>query len=249
MLERNRGPNCLSDLALDQWLVGELKPESVRTHMDACTQCASRLERLESDQLAFRDSAPVLVRPLQPEPRASLGQRVRQWLLPGVPLIAVVAVLILWFRTSAEPQEQQTTQAVEVGRSKGNASIGYYIKRNSQVTRGMDGARLHPYDAIRFTYSSSKPKHLVIVSRDGAGTTSVYYANGSSSAAVSAGRDVAISESVVLDTTLGDEVVYGFFCEGPTLVSEITRALKEDPEAPSLELCSVATLRWKKVAP
>lgn len=241
-LSRRRGPDCPSDYALDALLAGE-PAASTRTHLSTCAECTGRLERIESDRQTFRDGAPVL-RGRRAQPAVGLGHRVRQWLIPGGALVAAVAVLLLWLRAPATSEHE----GAEVTRSKGGVSLGFYVKRNGMVTRGIDGAPLHGNDAIRFTYTSKQASHLVIASRDGAGAISVYYADGDSSAAAPAGADVAISESVLLDNALGPELVYGFFCAERTSVSAITQAIGAAQGAPSLDACSVAALRWMKVA-
>src|SRR5262249_39486653 len=94
--------------------------------------------------------------------------------------------------------------------------------------------------ALRFAYSTGSAENLAIFSRDGAGRASVYFpSDGSTSRSVQAGQGQGLPESTVLDDTLGQETLYGIFCEQPFAIAPVRRALESGDPLPVAESCKV----------
>jgi hypothetical protein len=109
---------------------------------------------------------------------------------------------------------------------------------------------VHPGDHLRFKVSTSEPAHVAILSLDGAGVASVYYPRQRQSAHLGVVRDQVLESSIELDGTLGEEGLWGVFCEAPFEVEPLRAALEERRALPTLGGCRVDLLSVvKKRAP
>ena len=135
-------------------------------------------------------------------------------------------------------------------RTKGGARIGFFVSSGGSVRPGRDGQAVHPGDRLRFTVSAPRPAHVAILSLDAAGVASVYYPTGTRSRHVGVVREHALESSVELDGTLGDERIWGVFCDVPFPIEPLRAALERRRDLPALPGCTVDTLRLlKKPAP
>ena len=116
-------------------------------------------------------------------------------------------------------------------RSKGSERIGFFVKRGEQVSRGEPGERVRPGDTLRFTYTSSRPRHLAILSLDGAQHASVYFPEGEHTQALPPGNDAPLKSSVELDDTLGQERILGLFCEAALELEPVRARLARERAA------------------
>ena len=89
-------------------------------------------------------------------------------------------------------------------------------------------------------------KVTFILSLDGAGVATVYYPAGSRSAAVGVIGAKPLESSVVLDGTLGEEKLFGIFCEEPFELESLRAALARDKRLPPLPRCHVDELSIQK---
>ncbi|KYF72960.1 DUF4384 domain-containing protein, partial [Sorangium cellulosum] len=171
-----------------------------------------------------------------------------RWLAPAVAsALAAAAAALLFFRAAPDPAGGAPESPGE--RIKGANRIGFYVKRGGSVQPGGAGERLHPGDAIQFTYSATEALYLVILSVDGASQASVYYPSGPVAARIEPGRDVLLPQSTVLDDTLGAERFYGLFCAEAVAVEPLRAALAAHPDAPPAPPgCDVDALTAEKVA-
>ncbi|WP_437687382.1 DUF4384 domain-containing protein [Sorangium sp. So ce176] len=254
-----RPEGCLSELRLDELTAGQLDPaaaQEARAHVAGCARCAARLFEIEAARDAFAASAPPLrLDRGAPQDRAASAASAatttrppRRWLAPVVAsALAAAAAALLFFRAAPDPVGGAPESPGE--RIKGANRIGFYVKRGGSVQPGGAGERLHPGDAIQFTYSATEALYLVILSVDGASQASVYYPSGPVAARIEPGRDVLLPQSTVLDDTLGAERFYGLFCAEAVAVEPLRAALAAHPDAPPAPPgCDVDALTAEKVA-
>jgi len=265
--ETMRGPDCASDLVLDRWHAGELSNDEIRSltgHIATCARCSERRDELVKARDAFDASTPdwlrhpppeselTTARGVAPEPnspsRGPAGRiapprsRAAIWLPRAAAALALAAGLALFVRTK-KPAEMGSNE-----RLKGAGRLTYYVKHDGAVREGGDGERVAPGDALQFTYSTTQSGYLAIFSVDGAARASVYWPRGERAAPIVVGRDVSVSESVVLDDTLGPETIYGLFCAEPIAVEVIRSSLEHDSRGePHADGCTVERLGLVKV--
>ncbi|WP_437587258.1 DUF4384 domain-containing protein [Sorangium sp. So ce1000] len=166
---------------------------------------------------------------------------------PAAASALAAAAALFFFRFYAAPEGRDAEIPGE--RIKGAERIGFYVKRGGSVLPGGAGERLHPGDAIQFTYSSTEARYLVILSVDGASQASVYYPSGPVAARIEPGREVLLPQSTVLDETLGTERIFGLFCSEALAVEPLRAALAAHPDAPPAPPgCDVDALTAEKVA-
>jgi hypothetical protein len=220
---RRRGPECVSDLVLDQLTLGELgdaERAAAAGHVAGCTDCATASARLIEDRAIFAREAVIPNLAADAVMRAERTPRSRFWRWLPAPL-ALAAAGIAALVTFATPPAGF--------RPKGEFSLSPYVLHPESATAGVlhQGEPLHPGDRLQFRYNGGKAGHLTIVSVDATGEVSVYYPPGPMAAPVEAGNDIALSSAVELDTTLGREVIVGVRCERPTAVDEIVAATRK----------------------
>jgi hypothetical protein len=234
--ELRRPEGCPSDYAFDRHIAGELGGEetsALKEHAGGCERCRRRLVELSREKEAFGREAPPLV---MPRTRAPL-----RWLWGGGGILAAAAANVLFVRLGGD-----TTRT-----KGGGATLGFYVSHAGGVRLGAAGERLEPGDALRFIATTHEPKYLAIYSVDGARHISVYFPSGTQAALIESGERAPLPESTVLDDTLGDETIYGVFCEKPFEVESLRRALSVRPERPppAPEGCDVDAVRVRKEAP
>jgi hypothetical protein len=115
------------------------------------------------------------------------------------------------------------------------------------VTRGGAIETVRPGDELRFTYSHPRGAYLALVNLD-ATAASVYFPSAASEAVrVPAGNDVALPFSVELDGQLGQERVYGVFCEEPFALEPVRAELESRGLPPTLPGCQLDVITLVKV--
>jgi hypothetical protein len=244
MPQRTRGQDCASDLILDRWRAGELSVEEVarlETHLAACARCQDRRAALTKSEDAFDPSPPAWL-----GAAATRSGRLRRWPAAATAGLALAAGVLLFVTLRRTPEE-----LVPRGeRLKGSsARIGFHVKHDGAIREGVPGDRLAPRDTIQLAYSTTEPGYLVVLSVDGAAHASVYHPRGPTAAPIAAGREIALTDSVLLDDTLGAETLHALFCRTPIAVEPVRAALEREPHAaPSVAGCTVDTVRFEKVA-
>lgn len=233
-LERLRtrsGEECLSDLQLDALALGALDAAQARQaehHLSSCTRCAERRQGLDD---ATRGSAEALAR--SPS-RASLaaGRAARRstrraWLGGALGALAAAAALLLLIGRSP-----LLSDADEV-RTKGTSRVGFFVRHAGVVRRGNERERVSPGDALRFVVTSSVPRYVAVLSRDGAGQVSVYHPSGPRAARVEPGVERPLDTSVVLDDVLGEERLYALTCSEPIELAALSDGLRQTGGEPA----------------
>jgi hypothetical protein len=154
---------------------------------------------------------------------------------------AAAAALALWLAVSPERRAGLET------RTKGNPTIGFYVKHGDAVRRGGAGEVVFPRDALDFTASTDRPRYLAIISIDGAGVASAYYPGGAIASHLPAGQDQLLPLSVALDDTLGIERLVGVFCDVALPIAQLRDAIAHGVALPAG--CSADALTIEKRAP
>jgi len=195
---------CLSDLCLDERIAGELARDAARAaddHLAGCARCERRYGELAAARAQFRAAIPAL------KPR-----RARAAIAIGGALAVAASVALV-----VRPDDGT--------RTKGGARLALVIARDDAMRIAGAGERVHPGDTVSFLVTSAQPVYVAVISRDGAGHTSVYFPPGERAAPVAAGRDVQLPRATVLDDTLGPEQLSGVFCDAPIAVAALQGAL------------------------
>jgi hypothetical protein len=224
-------PGCVSDLRLDQLLVGELPEQmlqAVEAHLAGCPACAQRYDEFAADRADFAARAPAFEALLAParRTRAWTPLTSRRWLARlALPAAAVVALGIGFSSLLRERPAPSLPVVLETTRTKGaGAAFGFVVRRGEHNVAGEDGEVLHPGDALRFTLSSGTDVYAAVWGIDSLGHASLYQRS-PELAFVPAGRRQPLPEAVELDETLGQERLVAVFCATPRAASEITAAL------------------------
>ncbi len=243
----------LSSETIDLLLLSALAaPEAnqAKAHLDDCSTCRTRWQELNDDkqrfeQFVFARTLPKVEARVAAQ-RAGFFERFKlKLLLPAVGLAAALGVVAL------TGPGTQTEDDLYVG-LKGHPTLEVYAARGAgQAFAVSAGAPLQPKDRIRFVVNPAGARHLLVVSRDGAGVFSVYHPFGAMVSQPMAGGQakVELPGSVELDETLGAEVVVAAFSEEPLKVETVRAALEANPRAPKLPGVRFVVTEFTKVAP
>lgn len=250
---RTRPSSCLSDLALDRLRVDELAAQDVtqaREHIAQCDRCRDRLAALDAEAAEMVLPALDLS---SAAPERTRRRPVRSWSTGLATMAAAAAVaVIVWPTDDAVPEP--TARSSDDGptvRAKGaGPQLSLYVERAGAVVRSDALEYLQPNDILGLSYSLTAPRYLAVLGRDGAGELSTYFPRGTKMAKVDAGRDLTLDVGFQLDDTLGEETVFGVFCEEPRSVAALHRIVQRAPAEPSFGPdCDVVTLSSTKRAP
>jgi hypothetical protein len=128
-------------------------------------------------------------------------------------------------------------------RIKGAApALAMYVRHGGEVRRAAPGERVAAGDAVRFAVSLPEPAYVAVLSLDPAGQASVYFPEGERAQRVKAGMDVALPLATRLDATVGEEQVFGLFCDRPLELAPV-RALV-DAAAAGAAPAGCQVTRW-----
>lgn len=218
-------------------------------------------DQVRAAEPALRPGA--LPRPAQ---RRMAGHRARVLLAASsTALVAAAAVLLVIARPSPDDRsgmEPDTGSGMQLGtapgttsaagsdvRRKGAASVAVFIQHQGVMRPGHSGDIVHPGDALQLAYSTAEPAHLAVLGRDQAGVASIYFAGGERAAAIAPGEQVPLPSSIILDDTLGTEVLYALLCQDAVVVEPVRQALERSSAVPAVPGCQVEELRFEKRAP
>jgi hypothetical protein len=227
----------LSDLALDRLITDELagdELEAARAHLSSCDACRARETALREDRAAFErshlaDAADVPGFDGGDDGKVvSLAAWRRGRVTQALGLVGTVAAAALLFLVL--PGDEDAV-APPGERTKGGVKLSFFVKDAAGVRAGASGEVVHPGDQLRFVIKSDAPGRAAVLSRDGAGAVSVYAAAGDRLVEVGAGEH-AFDDAIELDDVLGEERLYGFFCETAPPVSALEAAVVATPELP-----------------
>lgn len=230
---------CLSDLRLDELLVGEPVSAAARAHLEACAQCQARRAALAADRaryLAAPPPLPVVARALG-EPR-----RRRAPLLAGG-LAAMAAAGALLFLASPSRHD-----AGDATRTKGGGPrLGVIVEHRGAQRLAVPGEAVHPGDTLVFTISTPRPTFVAVLGRDARGRVSTYFPAGlaapePAAAPLGAGAQQALPLATVLDDSLGAEQLLAIFCDQPQPVAKLRGALAAPPPGCTIDVFAIEKL-------
>ena len=240
-----RGEDCLSDLQLDQLRLRELTEDaaaSARAHVAGCDRCRAREARLEALAADLDAELP----PLDAKPRG-------RGVAVAVVLLLAAAAALLWWRGTATPDGPEVSPdppapLVAVGRLKGGVALGMFVRRDGRVRAWAAGELVREGDVLAFTYSSEEDRTLAVFDVEGRSATLLFPTEGETTAAIAAGRDVAIDAAAELDASLEPERIVGVFCDAPVATAALAEALRSAaPEAVLPAGCVAVTLELEKM--
>jgi hypothetical protein len=229
---RRRPDSCLSDLALERFLVGELNPlepegagrAATERHLEECATCRARRDELAAapaqvpDELWWRGQQAA--RPAAAAVRARLVTRKMVGGFVAVAAAAAVLVLV------ARPRPAELTAAGSDTRTKGDGFAMEIVARRTdgRTVPVFDGTALRPGDAIRFVVTAADAGNVAVVGLDSAGHTSVYAPAATDAALGVAAGTHQLPGSVVLDDTPGDERFVALLCAAAPTRAALTAA-------------------------
>jgi hypothetical protein len=265
-------PDCVSDLRLDQLRVAELsdaQATAIREHLSNCAECHQRYALLCEDAARFGQHGPSFeklisgaasqLRTADPQAARSLPSRCQPSATSRRFAIwasfAAAAGLVLLIAQGLREQERgaqsiptsNASSELATERTKGaSASFDFVVRRGEHTVLGIAGMALYPGDRLRFTVSASRAMHWGVWGVDAGGQVSAY-ATSARLMQVSAGRQVALPQTVELDDSAGHEHIVAVFCEGAQASDTIQRALADNIQAPRLPPgCGSETVEVRK---
>ncbi len=238
-LRDRRDDACLSDLAIDRWLAGELtkgERAAVRAHAAACERCTRAIDAITAARATVPEQPPARLIASLREVRgaAAASRRSRGPAVAGALAAAAAVTLLIRRPPFGENAAERTKGDVATDR------VAIYIQHDGAVREGGEGARVVPGDAIEFVTFTRAKRYLIVLSVDGARRASVYYADGDRAAGIAPGEGAPLDRSTILDGTLGFETLYALFCDHPVPVGPVVDALAHRPDvAPRVPGCTV----------
>ena len=244
-LRRSIPETCLSDLVFDELHAGELDESRAllaEQHVASCARCRQQQQALlaaERDFLARYPEVPSGAR--RPVPGPS-----RRAYVVLTTAVALAAALALFVHARREPD---VAQAALETRSKGAARLGFYVKRSGHVFDGANGERVREGDQLRFVVANAARRQVAVLSRDGSGVATVYYPAQSHSRALGSASETDLDAAVRLDSTAGEETLFGIFCDAEFELEPLRAALEHTGRVPTMTGCTIDELRIIKEAP
>lgn len=227
--KRRQGPQCLSDLQLDQLALGELDgmtADRARLHLGQCASCSSAQQAHVADARAFAQSvnvpqvsAAIVARAYPPQRLVQRWARSLAW--PTALSVAAAAGLVLLapLQSAVGPTE----------RAKGGGlHLTTYVKFAGVDQAGTlyMGQPLSAGDRVRFQISSATAGHLAILAIDSGGDVAVFYPAGASTVPFTAGQNIPLGNAVELDDADGQETVVALLCAQEHAISELVTAAR-----------------------
>jgi hypothetical protein len=227
----------LSRLALDRLLAGGTAPAEARDHLQGCSRCRQRLERMRAADAAFVGRFPSW-QALQATRRSALPRRLPLGLALAGSLAAAVVAVVVVRSTSTDQRRGGPRPALApvspTERSKGSSVVELAVSRNGR-SFVYDGQALQPGDVLAFRTTTAH-RYLLLASIERSGAVDVFFADaqGRRSAAIRSGRQVALDRGVELDDYLGRERLIALLSDAPLEVETVRRAIRA---------------RWRRLSP
>lgn len=258
----SRDHKCLSQLAIERYLLGEgtsIERAQVELAIDVCETCAAAIAdtRTDNEAFAFRP-IPAGIRELW-----SVSGSADRWprlLIVALP-VAVAAVIAAVLVVPGLLVDAPDIGAIpEIGhrgsddsvRPKGiirtddaspgsDPSLGFYILQGSGTALGKPGQPLREGDRIQFWYEVPKAFPGVVVGIDSRRTVTRYFpAPGEPAAVLKHGQGHVVKSSVVLDDAPGVERF--FLCVGEGILAADVEGAAQRLAASGIDLEQVERL-------
>jgi hypothetical protein len=197
-----RGPECLSDLVLDEKLAGGAVTVAQVAHLDGCENCRARLAELERDREAFQKRA----RPAA-FADAVLAQRPPRrrwaiWVAIAPAALGAMAVVAMWMRP--RPLDGERVKGAPV-------AVELWVRSGDKTERYAEDHHYKGGDALQLIYSARAPSHLTVIDVEQGGKAALLYR---SDGALPAANRRRIDQSWVLDAGTNPERLYLVFTDG-----------------------------------
>jgi hypothetical protein len=231
---------CSSDFTFDLLLSSGLEPEDeqrVRDHLAGCARCAARLEQVKQQRDDFDRNGPRLSFPAS---RPALGGG-RRRLPVGSVLVgaALIAVLLVGRGQLSSPGT----------RAKGAEPFELYIRHGGEIRKAGARERVYAQDQLQFTYTADDTGYVAVLSRDGAGTVSVYFPDsGDTTWPATPGRDRLLPRSTILDHVSGHERVFALHCRAPVALAPLRNELAQQGSLHAPSGCNMRSIELDKEA-
>lgn len=246
-----RQPNDFSDLALEQYALGELPPEEealVRTELARDAGLRDRLDALRESDRQILASYPVeemaeaIRGRLHAESSAPRERTIRRFppLAFALPIAATVLLFISFFVARERIFPSYASTATEVTRLKGmKTHLAVYRKAAEGAEELGDGQAARQKDVLQISYTAAEARYGVILSLDGRGTVTWHmpgrYAGAALAApALSQQGEVILPSAYELDDAPGFERFILVYSSAPFDVRTVelaARALASKPKA------------------
>lgn len=254
-MSRRAGADCLSDLALDRLLLGELDASAqaqVEAHLAACAACRARCEAIERDRAAFVAAPPPLALPAERATRSTSAIAPTRssrgaWLAAaGLAMAAAIAGIAV-FRGDGAVGPPAAPGSVDRVATKGDGfELAAVIERGGHQTRARSGDELRPGDRVQLSYSLAEPAYLYVIGVDGTARANVFFPEDANRVATQPGREVELPFSLVIDKTPGGERFFGVACDDPRDPQAIARAVEAGGARAVVPGCRVSELTFEK---
>ena len=218
-----RTAQCLSELRLDRLLAGELtatERAAAEQHLAGCARCGGRRRQRHDQQRVFRDSwSPPAA---AARPAAGPRRRMRQ---VGLAALAAAVALVAIPLVRRAPAPETTT-------AKGQHWLRVFVRDGGSgaVRAATPTEPVHPGDAVRFGFDRrvTGDRYLAVLGRDAAGKVSLYFPErGEVAGRAPATADGLVPYSIVLDATLGPELLHALVCTQPVPLAPLEQALRQ----------------------
>jgi hypothetical protein len=188
---------------------------------------------------------------VQPSTTARPHRTRTAWTLAGSALAAAALALVVAGRSHHDARAR-ANDVVERGASTrvkgGPIRIDLFVDHQGQTRPGGSGEIVHPGDVLSFASTAHEAGFLAILSRDGAGTGSVYVAEGGRAIAIEPGSAVRLRHAVKLDDVLGPETLFVVACDHAVPVEPLRGALADQSALAAPPGCRVDTIQIEKRA-
>jgi hypothetical protein len=162
------------------------------------------------------------------------------WWIAAPVVIAAAAAVTLFVRTGAPSGE----------RTKGPDEPSLLVLTGAPEQHPhvlSSGDRVRPGDDVQVAYSAKRDGFGAVLSRDGAGTTSVYVpAGGSVMVPLPAGISAAYPASTILDDTLGVENLVALWCDRPLGLQALVAELAATGDVAAPHGCTARRVTFTK---
>lgn len=221
----------ISDLRWDRLLAGELADDTRRevlAHAATCERCAARHREIEA----------LATVPLPP---LAVPRRSRWWLAAPISALAAAAVAMIVLRTPGDDDGART--------KGGGTALLLSAGQPGALAPLADGDTVHAGDYVQAGYSAARDGFGAVLSRDGAGTASVYVpGTGDAMVPLPAGTERSFPSSTLLDAVTGTERIALIWCATPAPLAPLVAELRATDHLADRAGCTIRVVTLTKVA-
>lgn len=210
-------------LELTSYVTGDLSPEknsAVESHCQSCETCAAYVEKLKAEQMQFLENNPFdgSVDESDSTVVHTFPTNIRRAVTSIAALIVVAFTVQLWQNSNSE---------TEGFRVKGGADFSILVENRNGAIEERESDVYYPGERIQVCYSTVDTAYLILMSIDSNGTLSRYFpTRGDSSMKINPGVNIPLSNSIRLDSYIGEEKLIMAFSNEPLSVAKVESQIK-----------------------